>query len=152
MVVAAAAVVVRGRGNEARKRRHSARAALPGLEKAMDRMESGRRRRHDRGDLRIIGLVQEVAHVASNRPKSFPVLRPLRVSVHGSRVAGVQRGAEVRSIAGGWASQSNGQTRPLPDRGETTGHERTAEALGSLVLSGGRIPLQVKPQKTDKIP
>jgi hypothetical protein len=27
-------VVVRGRGNEARKRRHSAHAALPGLEKA----------------------------------------------------------------------------------------------------------------------
>jgi hypothetical protein len=35
-------VVVRGRGNETRKQRYSARAVLPGVEKAKKRMEPGR--------------------------------------------------------------------------------------------------------------
>jgi hypothetical protein len=34
---------------------------------------------------------------------------------------------------------------------ETTGQRLTPETLDYLVLSDGRIPLQIKPQKTDKI-
>src|SRR5262249_46591570 len=40
----------------------------------------------------------------------------------------------------------------LLNQGETTGHERTPEALASRMLSGRGISLQAKPQKTNQIP
>jgi hypothetical protein len=36
-------------------------------------------------------------------------------------------------------------------RKETTKQGRTPEALDYLLLSDGRMPLHIKPQKTDKI-
>jgi hypothetical protein len=38
----------------------------------------------------------------------------------------------------------------MRSRRETTGQGLTAETLDYLVWSEGRIPLQIKPQKTDK--
>ena len=39
----------------------------------------------------------------------------------------------------------------MRSRRETTGQGLTPETLDYLVWSEGRIPLQIKPQKTDKI-
>jgi hypothetical protein len=39
----------------------------------------------------------------------------------------------------------------MPNRRETTEQGRTPEALDYLVRTEGRIALQLKPQKTDKI-
>ena len=74
------------------------------------------------------------------------------VSVHGSMVTSVHRGTEVRVIAGAWALAWNGpKTGPMRSRRETTGQGRTPETLDHLVCSDERIPLQIKPQKTDKM-
>jgi hypothetical protein len=79
-------------------------------------------------------------------------MEALRVTVHGSRVTSVQRETESQAIAGGldFAVEWLEDEADAEPKG-TTGQGLTPETLDYLVWSDGRISLQIKPQKTDKI-